>query len=112
MPSIYRPRRPRASPLWQVVHHAWPRFLRDYESLHRKIHGPLRTDAVAVVDQFYKCGDLAAGFTRLQCPAIGPRTRLKPPRKTLNTRKSKITNIFRAFRHFRGYPKQNYPLLR
>jgi hypothetical protein len=38
MPSIYRPRRPRASPLWQIVHPAWDAFLRDYESRHRKTH--------------------------------------------------------------------------
>ncbi len=38
MPSIYRPRRPRASPLWQLVHHAWEPFQCDYESRHRKIH--------------------------------------------------------------------------
>ena len=71
MPSIYRPRRARASPLWQIVHHAWAPFLAEYEADHRKTHGPLRKDAVAVVDQFYKCGDLAAGFTRLHCPDCG-----------------------------------------
>ncbi|RFC49054.1 MAG: hypothetical protein DVB23_000336 [Verrucomicrobia bacterium] len=55
----------------QVVHHAWVPFLAEYETVHRKTYGPLRPDAVAVVDQFYKCGDLAAGFTRLQCPDCG-----------------------------------------
>ncbi len=67
-PSIYRPRRPRASPLWQIVHHAWDDFLAGYETRHRRIHGPLSPDSIDVVDQFYRCGDLAAGFTRLQCP--------------------------------------------
>ena len=71
VPSVYCPRRPRASPLWQIVHHAWDDFRAGYESAHRKTHGPLRGDAVAVVDQFYRCGDLAAGFTRLQCPDCG-----------------------------------------
>jgi len=71
MPSIYRPRRPRASPLWQVVHHGWKDFVANYEITHRKTHGPLRQDAVDVVDQFYRCGDLAAGFSRLQCPDCG-----------------------------------------
>ena len=71
IPSIYRPRRPRASPLWQIVHVAWDEFIAHYESRHRKTHGPLRRDTVAVVDQFYRCGDLAAGFTRLQCPDCG-----------------------------------------
>ena len=71
MPSVYRPRRPRASPLWQIVHHGWEAFLAEYESAYRKAHGPLRNDAVSVVAQFYRCGDLAAGFTRLQCPDCG-----------------------------------------
>ena len=38
---------------------------------------------MAVVDQFYRCGDLAAGFTRLQCPDLrpreAPRLHLHPP---------------------------------
>jgi len=76
VPSIYRPRRPRASPLWQVVHHAWETFPRDYESRHRKIHGPLRKDAAVVVDQFYKCGDLAAR----QLPPANCQLPTAPPR--------------------------------
>ena len=67
-PSIYRPRSPRASPLWQIVHHSWNDFLADYESKYRKIHGPLRPFSIDAVNDFYKCGDLSAGFTRLQCP--------------------------------------------
>ena len=27
VPSVYQPRRPRASPLWQLVHHGWDEFL-------------------------------------------------------------------------------------
>jgi len=53
------------------VHHAWDEFLASYETRHRRTHGPLRPDIVSVVDQFYRCGDLAAGFTRLQCPDCG-----------------------------------------
>jgi hypothetical protein len=67
-PSIYRPRSPRASPLWQIVHHSWNDFLADYETNYRKIHGPLRPFSIDAVNDFYKCGDLSAGFTRLQCP--------------------------------------------
>lgn len=66
--SVYRPRRPRASPLWQIVHHSWRDFLANYESRHRTTHGPLRPTTVAVVEHFYQCGDLTAGFTRLVCP--------------------------------------------
>ena len=61
-PSIYRPRSPRASPLWQIVHHSWNDFLADYESKYRKIHGPLRPFSIEAVEDFYKCGDLSAGF--------------------------------------------------
>jgi hypothetical protein len=61
-PSIYRPRSPRASPLWQIVHHSWNDFLADYESKYRKIHGPLRPFSIDAVNDFYKCGDLSAGF--------------------------------------------------
>jgi len=71
VPSIYRPRRPRASPLWQIVHRAWNDFLAANQTVYRKIHGPLRQEAVAVVEKFYACGDLPAGSTRLQCPDYG-----------------------------------------
>ncbi len=71
MPSIYQPRRPRASPLWQIIHHGWDAFLALYEKFHRKTLGPLDPAAVATVQSFLRCGDLASGFTRLQCPDCG-----------------------------------------
>ena len=71
MPSIYQARRPRASPLWQIVHHAWDDSLAGYEKHSRPAMGPLRPDAVATVRAFLRCGDLAAGFTRYHCPDCG-----------------------------------------
>ena len=71
MPSVYQPRRPRASPLWQLVHHGWDDFLADYQKHHRKSLGPLPSSAVASVQSFLRCGDLASGFTRLQCLDCG-----------------------------------------
>ena len=71
MPSIYQPRRPRASPLWQVVHHGWGEFLANYEAKYRKQLGPLDPRAEATVQPFMRCGDLASGFTRLECPDCG-----------------------------------------
>ena len=71
MSSVYQPRRPRASPLWQLVHHGWDDFLADYEKHHRKSLGPLRPATTATVQSFLRCGDLASGFTRLQCPDCG-----------------------------------------
>ena len=71
MPSVYQPRRPRASPLWQLVHHGWDEFLANYEKRHRKDLGPLHPVATTTVESFLRCGDLASGFTRLQCPDCG-----------------------------------------
>ena len=52
MPTIYRPRRLRASPLWQIPRPA-------AKSNHRSRQ------------KFYRCGDLAQGFTCLHCPDCG-----------------------------------------
>jgi len=68
---VSSPYRPRASPLWQIVHHSWADFLAEYESRHRRTLGPLRHIARATVAAFSRCGDLAAGFTRLHCPDCG-----------------------------------------
>lgn len=71
MPTVYRPRRPRASPLWQIIHHGWDDFQNKYEAIYRKPHGPLRADSIRVVEKYYRCGDLAQGFTRFHCPDCG-----------------------------------------
>jgi hypothetical protein len=68
--SIHHQRRPRASPLWQIVHHAWDDFLASYEKHHRRTMGPLRPDSIATVRAFLCCGDLAAGFTRFTFPKM------------------------------------------
>jgi len=69
VPSTYQPRRPSASPLWQVVRHGWDEFLANYEAKYRQSLGPLHP--AATVESFLRCGDLAFGFTRLQCPDYG-----------------------------------------
>jgi hypothetical protein len=68
MSAVHQSRRPRASPLWQIVHHAWDDFLASYEKHHRRAMGPLRPNAIATVRAFLRCGDLAAGFTRFHLP--------------------------------------------
>jgi len=55
----YRPRQPRASPVWQVLH--------DHADKLPFLH-PEATTAIA---EFLECGDLHAGFTRLHCPDCG-----------------------------------------
>jgi len=55
----YRPRHPRASPIWQVFDRHWS----DYQASH-----PERARAVApTVRAFQRCGDFHAGFTRWRC---------------------------------------------
>ncbi len=71
MPSIYQSRRPRASPLWQLVHHGWGAFSSDYEKKRRSTLGPLHPSVIATVESFLRCGDLASGFTRLECTDCG-----------------------------------------
>ena len=55
----YRPRQPRASPVWQILH--------DHAA---KVPG-LSPEAAAAIAAFLDCGDLHAGFTRLHCPDCG-----------------------------------------
>ena len=55
----YRPRQPRASPVWQILH--------DHAA---KLPG-LSADAAAAIDAFLECGDLHTGFTRFHCPDCG-----------------------------------------
>ncbi len=72
MPPIHHPRRrPRASPLWQLIHHTWDEFIARYETDHRPAMGPLRPETITHVQEFLRCGDLAAGFTRYHCPDCG-----------------------------------------
>ncbi len=70
MPAIHHARPTRLA-LWQIVHHAWDDFIAGYEKHHRRTMEPLRGEAVAAVRAFYRCGDLAAGFTRFHCPECG-----------------------------------------
>lgn len=71
MPSIYQPRRPRASPLWQLLTAAWESFLATYEKKHRPTLGPLRPNVFTAVRNFLRCGDLASGFLRFHCSDCG-----------------------------------------
>jgi hypothetical protein len=63
---VYKPRRPRESPLYRLVEQhlgqlrVWPaRFLRQ--------HGPLRPLVERVLREFLKCGLVEHGFARLWC---------------------------------------------
>jgi len=55
----YRPRRRRASPVWQV--------LRD----HARHLTDLAPATARTLARFQRCGDLHSGLTRLHCPDCG-----------------------------------------
>ncbi|MCX6875512.1 MAG: hypothetical protein NTW21_17145 [Verrucomicrobia bacterium] len=61
MPAIYHPRRPRASPLWQIVTAAWESFVAGYGKIHRATMEPLRPHVIAGVRNFLRSGDRGCG---------------------------------------------------
>jgi len=62
-PAIYRPRKPRASPLWQCVNRHLPE-LRALGRVRRAVEGN-------VLERFLECGDLHRGFARIRCGGCG-----------------------------------------
>ena len=61
-PPRYRPRQPRASPVWQVVRDHWPAFRAAYPGRYQADWGPLPDRADTAVSAFLRCGDFNAGF--------------------------------------------------
>ena len=62
-PAIYRPRRPRASPLWQCVIRHLPE-LRAKGRVRRAVER-------SVLERFLECGDPHLGFARIRCDGCG-----------------------------------------
>ena len=61
MPAArYRPRQPRASPIWQILDGHWADFRRN-EAVHDD-------HLNQTVQAFLRCGDFRSGFTRWRCP--------------------------------------------
>ncbi len=61
MPAArYRPRQPRASPIWQILDGRWADFRRN-EAVHDD-------HLNQTVQAFLRCGDFRSGFTRWRCP--------------------------------------------
>ncbi|HEY2944242.1 MAG TPA: hypothetical protein VGN09_17540, partial [Vicinamibacteria bacterium] len=64
---VYRPRRPRESPLFRLVEQHLEEFLRVYPERFAKTHGPLRPIVERVLRGFVRCGLIEHGFARLWC---------------------------------------------
>jgi Transposase zinc-binding domain len=65
---VYRPRRPRESPLFRLVERHIEELLRVWPERFLRQHGPLRPVVERVLRAFIACGDVAYGFARLWCP--------------------------------------------
>jgi hypothetical protein len=65
--QVYRPRRPRQSPLWQCLSGHFDAFLAAYEERYQPRYGFLRPIIPEVVHKFLDCGDLERGFARVRC---------------------------------------------
>ena len=64
---VYRPRRPRESPLFRLVEQHLGELLRGWPTRFVRRHGPLRPVVGRVLREFLKCGLLEHGFARLWC---------------------------------------------
>ncbi|HCF93553.1 MAG TPA: hypothetical protein DEW46_00675 [Verrucomicrobia bacterium] len=65
--QVYRPRRPKSSPLWKCLSGHFNAFLELYEEQYQPRYGFLRPIIPEVVNKFLDCGDLEHGFARVRC---------------------------------------------
>jgi len=66
---VYRPRRPRASPLYGLLDRRFRHLSLVYDERFAHTYGPWRAVVPAVVDRFLACGILEHGFARIRCDA-------------------------------------------
>jgi hypothetical protein len=64
---VYKPRRPRESPLYRLVERHLEELLRVWPERFARCHGPLRAVVERVLREFLRCGLLEHGFARLWC---------------------------------------------
>ena len=65
--GIYRPRRPRASPLYRLLTDHFQTFTTVYDERFAHRWGPWRRVIPDVVEKFLACGILEHGFARVRC---------------------------------------------
>ena len=65
--GVYRPRRPRASPLYGLLDRRFRHLSLVYDEQFAHTYGPWRAVVPAVVDRFLACGILEHGFARIRC---------------------------------------------
>ena len=68
--QVYRPRRPKESPLWQCLSRHFDEFLEAYEERYQPRYGFLRPIIPEVVDKFLTCADLKQGLPLRFAPLL------------------------------------------
>lgn len=66
--QVYKQRKPRESPLWQLLDEHFDEFEERYDELFSKDFGFYRPVISHVARKFLECGDLHQGFARVLCP--------------------------------------------
>ena len=65
---VYRPRQPRASPLYWLIERYLPEFERTYDQRYAPRCESWRPIVGHVARKFLRYGDLHFGFARVRCP--------------------------------------------
>jgi len=65
--GVYRPRRPKSSPLYRILEEHFDRFCVIYEEEYERQYGPLRSVVRKAVEKYLECGILENGFARVVC---------------------------------------------
>ena len=65
--TIYQPRKPKLSPLYQSIVSHFSEFESVYEECYQKRCGVLRNVVREVLYKYLGCGDLRKGFARIKC---------------------------------------------
>ncbi|MFC1707832.1 transposase zinc-binding domain-containing protein [Planctomycetota bacterium] len=66
---IYQARRPRESPLFQILSDHYVTFVEEYAERYQKTWGRLRRGVDRMVAGFLRCGLPEYGFARVRCPS-------------------------------------------
>ena len=69
--GAYKPRNPKASPLYQCVQTHFAEFEASYATRYQEKYGFYRPVIGRVVEKFLGCGDLTKGFARIRCDTAG-----------------------------------------
>ena len=73
--GVYRPRRPRASPLYRLLEDHFAEFATVYDERFAHRYGYWRPVIAEVVEKYLACGILEHGFARAHHHRVHPRDR-------------------------------------